>query len=295
MQLVYYAYVAGSWLARALPERVAYGLAHLVGTLVAPWSEKKQVVEANIARITGEPAGSPRVRAIARRAFASYARYWLETFRLVKEDKQFFLQRFLVDGVEHLDDVLGRGRGAIIVVGHLGNWDAAGAWLGATGRRLVTVAEELKPTRLFDFFVKHREKLGMRIYPARRGVTARLVEELEGGAVVALLGDRDLRGSGPEVIFFGERATFPGGPASIALRTGIPLLVAGVYSEELEGGRRGWTAEISEPIELPGATGRAAVAKLTQQVADLLEAYVARRPEEWHVFQPFWLADRARS
>lgn len=292
IQLVYYGYVIASALARALPERLAYGVAALAGRTAARFSRKRDQVKRNLARITGDDPTSPVVERLAVDAFVSYARYWLETFRLVREGHQFFLDRFRCRGEEWLDEICARGKGAIVVIGHLGNWDAAGAWVGARGNRLVTVVEMLKPRRMFEFFAEHRARLGMEIYPAQPGAIDYLCKAVDEGAIVAILGDRDLKARGPEVDFFGERTTFPAGPASIALRTGTPLLVAGVYGAVLEDGRRGWRAEISDPIELPSERGPQAVRQLTQEVARHLEKFVARHPEEWHVFQPFWLADR---
>jgi phosphatidylinositol dimannoside acyltransferase len=296
IQLVYYGYVALSRVARALPEPVAYGVAWVCGGVAARLSRKRGAVAGNLARITDAPAGSRRVQKLVVETYRCYARYWLETFMLVREGKEFFLDRFrVVAGEDHLDAVLSAGKGAVVIVGHLGNWDAAGAWVGARGNRLVTVAEVLRPRRMFDFFAAHRARLGMTIYPAERGAVRRLVEAIDDGAVVAVVGDRDLRGRGPRVRFFGEDVHMPGGPASIAIRTGVTPLVAGVYGVTHERGKRGWIADISEPIELPDATGPEAVRLLTQRIATLLEAYIARRPEEWHVLQPFWLPDRARS
>lgn len=293
LQLVYHAYVAGSRVALALPERWAYGFAHWIGYLRWRLSqEKRSVVQRNLARITGHDEDSPEVTQLARRAFESYARYWLETFRLVREDRDFFLDRFRCVGDHKIDDVLGRGKGAVIVVGHLGNWDAAGAWVGARGNTLVTVAEVLRPRRMFDFFVEHRARLGMVIHAAQSGVTSKLVEAVEQGDVVAILGDRDLKGSGVEAEFFGATATFPPGAASVAIRSGVPLLVAGVYSAVHENGKRGWVAEIVGPIELPEQDGPQTVDELTARVVKVLEQFVARHPEEWHVFQRFWKADR---
>jgi KDO2-lipid IV(A) lauroyltransferase len=291
IQLVYYAYVALSRFALALPEPVAYGVAHWVGGAVARVSRKRHTVARNIARITGLGADSREVAALVVDAYRSYARYWLETFRLVREGPEYFLERVRAIGEENLDAVLARGSGAVVVVGHLGNWDAAGAWVGARGNRLVTVAEVLKPRRMFEFFAAHRSRLGMTIFPAERGATAKLVDAVRDGAVVAILGDRDLKGRGPEVEFFGERVPMPAGPASVALRSGVPLLVAGVYGETRPDGKRGWVADISEPIELPGEAGPDAVLALTREVGRKLEHYIARRPEEWHVFQPVWPSD----
>jgi phosphatidylinositol dimannoside acyltransferase len=295
LQLVYYGYVGFSRLALAIPESWAYRLAGVLGALAARRSKWRAQVARNLARITGRPVESPEVEKLVVESYRSYARYWLETFRLVREGREFFLERFQATGQENLDGVLARGKGAIVVVGHLGNWDAAGAWVGARGNLLVTVAEVLKPRRMFDFFVSHRARLGMRIHAAQVGVTRTLIKEVNEGAVVAILGDRDLKGTGIEVDFFGAPATLPGGPASIALKTGVPLLVAGVYSEVMSDGRRGWSADISAPIELPEDTGPGAIAKLTQQVGEKLEDFIARRPEEWHVLQPFWIEDRSRA
>jgi lauroyl/myristoyl acyltransferase len=296
LQLVYYAYVVGSALARALPERLAYGIAHTCGGLQARLAkDKRRQVERNLTRITGYAVGSPELDQIVVAAYRSYARYWLETFALVRETKDFFLERFRCPTQHHIDEVRARGKGAVVLVGHLGNWDAAGAWVGARGQLLVTVAEVLRPRRMFDFFAEHRARLGMKIFPAEAGVTDKLVEAVENGAVVAILGDRDLKGTGVETTFFGERATLPPGAASVALRAGVPLLVAAVYSARLPGGRRGWDAEISAPIELPDEPGPDAIAQLTREAGAQLEEFIRRRPEEWHVFQPFWPADRQKA
>lgn len=292
VQLVYYGYVFGSRLALALPEGLAYRLAEALGSLGARVSKKKGIVAGNLARITGRPQESAEVQLLVRDAYRSYARYWLETFRLVREGRDFWLDRFRCAHSDRIDSVLAEGKGAIVVVGHLGNWDAAGAWAGARGNLLVTVAEVLRPRRMYDFFVEHRERLGMKIFPAERGASVQLLEAVEAGAVVAILGDRDLKGNGPQVTFFGEQVTMPAGPAFLSLRTGVPLLVAGVYSAVFEDGKRGWRCEISEPIYPPSERSADTIKELTQEVAAVLENFVARQPEEWHVLQPFWPVDR---
>ena len=292
--LVYFAYVAGSRLAVALPERPAYASAHLRGALLGRLpSRKRAVVERNLQRVTGAEPGSPELRRVVIAAYRSYARYWLETFRLVRAPRGFFLERFTCHHVERLDFVrAAHGGAALVVIGHLGNWDAAGAWCGASGRPAATVAEVLEPRRLFDFFSDRRKRLGMTIYPAERGVTEHLVREIRAGKMVALLGDRDLSGRGPEVDFFGAPAHFPLGPASLAVRTGVPIVVAGVYSVRMADGRHGWEADVGEPIEVPEERSAEGLRELTQKVAWELERFVARRPEEWHVFQPLWSSDR---
>ena len=292
LQLVYYGFVAGSAVARWLPERLVYAAANGLGSLAARVSKRRHTVARNLSRIVGEPPSSPRVQKLVVQSFRSYARYWLETFRLVREGPEFFLERFHLANNELIDEVCARGKGAIAVVGHLGNWDAAGAWVGARGNHLVSVAEVLRPRRLFDFFLEHRGKLGMTIVPAETGATQKLADWVEKGAVVAILGDRDLKGRGPRVKFFGEEVPFPAGPASVAFRAGVPLLVCSVYSTRLPNGKWGWTGETRGPIELPAKRSDDAIQDLTQQLASVLEEFVALHPEEWHVMQPFWPSDK---
>jgi phosphatidylinositol dimannoside acyltransferase len=293
LQLVYYAYLIGSRLALALPERVAYGLADVLGSVAARVSKKRVMVARNLSRVVGEPPESAEVQRLVAPAFRSYARYWLEIFRLVRESREFFLDRFECRGIEKIDRAMSDGQGVLVVVSHLGNWDAAGAWFAARGTGdIVSIAEVLRPRRMFDFFLTHRNKLGIRIYPARKGITRQLEKEVRGGALVAILGDRDFTGTGPEVEFFGEKTTFPPGPASVALRAGVAPMVAGIYGVVRPDGRRGWEADVSDPIPLPEGRGPDAVAELTREVARVLEGFVARRPEEWHVLHPFWTADR---
>jgi lauroyl/myristoyl acyltransferase len=294
IQLVYHGYVIFSLVARWLPEGFAYRLANVIGDIAAKRSKKKTVVAMNMARITGKDAGSAEVQDLVVQAYRSYARYWLETFRLVREDADFFLDRFRCEDDERLFGAVQPGRGAIVAVSHLGNYDAAGAWVGANGHSLVTVAEVLKPRRMFDFFVDHRARLGMTIHPATKGVTARLVEAVNAGAVVAVLADRDLKGTGPEVEFFGAPATFPPGAASIAIETQAPMFFCPIFGVRHADGKRGWAASIGQPLDVPKEKTPEAIQYLTQQIARELEKAVAQRPEEWHVLQPFWIADKER-
>jgi phosphatidylinositol dimannoside acyltransferase len=291
--LVYYGYVGLSRLALALPEAVAYGLADVGGALAARmFPARREIVAANLAHITGAAPGSRRLRRHVSESYRAYARYWLETFRLVRETPTFFLERFECRGVEGIDRALERGTGAIVVGAHLGNWDAAGAWAAASGRPITAIAEVLRPRRLFDFFVSHRERLGISIVPAERGAVQKLIRAVESGRIIAIVGDRDLGGRGPRVRFFGETAPLPSGPARVALRTGAPLFAMGVYGVRRADGRRGWVGEILDPIDPPSEESPEAVRLLTQEIATRLERLIAQHPEEWHVFQPFWTADR---
>ena len=116
-----------------------------------------------------------------------------------------------------------------------------------------------------------------------------MLQALRQNEVVCLLCDRDLDRSGVEVEFFGERTTLPAGPATLALRTGAPILPVGVYFTERTNGHH---AVVRPPLSLERRGGlREDVSRITQQLAHELEFLIRRAPEQWHLFQPNWPSD----
>jgi KDO2-lipid IV(A) lauroyltransferase len=182
----------------------------------------------------------------------------------------------------------------VVALPHAGNWDAAGAWVAATGWPITTVAERLKPEGVYERFLAFRQGLGMEILPTHGGDRPTfdvLVDRVRAGAVVPLLADRDLSARGVEVDFFGGRTRMPAGPALLALRTGAPLYVASLWYEADVA-----CASLAGPLELPDPDSGPLdqrVRMLTQRIADGLAAGIARHPEDWHMLQRMWLDQRA--
>ena len=246
----------------------------------------RATVAANQARVLGLDPGSELVDAATREAFALYARYWFDTFRVRVLPLEELNERIRVEGLEHIDRALEGGRGCIAVLPHMGNWDAAGRWLAANGYRLASVAEELSPKRLFELFLRHREELGLKILPLTKGggVGQQLGALLGKNWIVALVADRDLTGRGVEVEMFGATRRLPAGPALLSLSTGAPLLVCPVWTTE-----NGWHIRVGEPLGTqPTGRTREDVAALTRLMGAEFERAIAANPVDWHMFQPAW-------
>ena len=192
-----------------------------------------------------------------------------------------------VEGWEHVETAFALGKGIVMTMPHLGVWDLGGAYF-ASRAPLTVVAEVLKPPELFEWFVHHRNRLGIAVVPLGPGATGPLVAALRQNRALGLLCDRDIAGGGVEVEFFGERTTVPGGPATLALRTGAPILPnAAVYGP---GGRI--RAIVRPPIEFARAGRlRDDVTALTQLVVRELELLIRDHPHQWHVLQPNWPSD----
>ena len=250
---------------------------------------RRRMLARHLRRVHGPGLDGRELDREVRRSFASYARYWAESFRLPGTPAEALAAKTTQEGLENLDAGLAAGRGVIIAMPHLGGWDFGGAWLASLGYPMVAVVEPVRPPELFEWFVGLRRSLGLEVLPLGPAAGSTALRRLKQNSVVALVCDRDIGGTGVEVEFFGERTTLPGGPATLALRTGAALLPSAIYYRA--GGHH---AVLGAPLDVT-RQGRLRddVARLTQELASHLEALIRRAPDQWHLLQPNWPSDLA--
>ena len=286
----YFAYRLGAATARLLPGPVIERAVGPAGAVMASAMRSRRAMLArHLRRVHGRELGGAELDRQVRGAFASYARYWAESFRLPGTPAAALAAATTSEGLEHVDRALAAGRGVILALPHLGGWDFGGAWLASLGYRMVAVVEPVDPPELFEWFARLRRSIGLEVLPLGPGAGPTTLRRLKENAVVALVCDRDIGGTGVDVEFFGERTTLPGGPATLALRSGAPLVPSAVYFTE--GG--GHHAVMGTPLDT-SRTGRLRddVSRLTQELARHLEASIRKAPDQWHLLQPNWPSDR---
>jgi len=192
--------------------------------------EQRLMIERNLKRVHGPDFGGLALRRAVQASLEYYARYWVESFRLPGTSPEALDAGMSFDGLHHIENAIDRGIGPIMALPHLGGWEWGGFWLASTYRhRMTVVVEALEPPELFEWFVALRQSFGMNVVPLGHGAGTAVANAIKNVDIVCLLCDRDLTGKGIEVEFFGERTTLPAGPATLALRTGAPLLPAAVY------------------------------------------------------------------
>lgn len=258
-------------------------------------------LRANLVRAV--PEASPReLRRLTRRGMRSYMRYYEESLRLPTVSEAQLGQRVRAVNDGWVRAELAAGRPVVVALGHLGNWDLAGAWATRFLAPVVTVAEHLEPEELFQNFLDFRRGLGMTIIPLERdGSTFReLLRETRAGVpLVPLLADRDLSRTNVDVALLGERARVAPGPATLAVATDSTLAFVGIHYERLHGPRRqaagsrwGIVITFGDPITPPADASREeTVASLTQAWVDELGRAVRANPEDWHMLQPVFVGD----
>ena len=279
-----------SRLARFTPTFVFVALNWLVSQVVwVTLRERREIVGRNLRRVAPNISDG-ELKKNLRKAYASYVRYYIETFRLPVIKASVIASGINITGFEHIENGLKQGKGVILALPHLGGWEWSGRWLIDQGHELHSVVEKLSSPEMFEMFLELRKNYGVSVIPLDDQAGVAVQEALRRNKVVALLCDRDIQGNGTEVEFFGERTTIPSGPAFFALRTGAALLPLGTYFG------RGFDQHetvVMPPIEV-GRSGelRKDIERVSQELIRSIETLIRRAPDQWHLFQPNWPSDK---
>lgn len=284
--LTYLVFRLGSLICSYLPTWIGYRLAALAGFVAyAFMAHRRANVGANLRQALGPRVSEGERQRLVRGVFYNGAANYYELLRLPRMGLDELDPRVRLSGFEHVVRAHAEGRGVILVSGHLGCFEAVAQVLAARHLPVTVPAEPVKPRRLFDFVASLRSSHGLKYIPAEPGVMRRLIRSLREGEIVGLAVDRDVRGDGLPLEFFGRVATFQTGAAVLARRLGVPVLVAFAVR------RPGNKAEVF--VEPP-----VAIMVTDDEVQDLLAnmrtllaivaKYVRAYPDQWVAFEPIW-------
>jgi KDO2-lipid IV(A) lauroyltransferase len=271
------AYRVGARALHAVPAAFRHAAATPGGTAWY-WLSARQRRNAmeNYAAALGREPSDPEVAHVARRAFQNYGRVLMDFVLLGNLPPEELVASVSFDGREHVDAALDRGRGAIMAVPHMGSWDMAGASAAAVGYPVYAVAERF-PGSLNEAVVRTRERFGVNVITLGRPAVRAINEALQRNGVIALLCDLE-QGPGVDVRFFGRRSVVPGGPAALALKTGVPLIPAYQYAT----GPSRYHVHLDPPMTLAAGETKESV---MQRVVSRFEDFIKDRPEQWYAFR----------
>jgi KDO2-lipid IV(A) lauroyltransferase len=281
--MVYWFHVIGTFLMRFVPVGFAYRLVGWATPFAMQLFARGYLRRAtdNMHQVLGPHADPLEARRITRAAFANYARYMVDLVRLPHVKSRELIDNIRVDGWEHVELAYTYGKGVVFATGHIGNWDMAGAAFAARGRPVSAIVETLKPARWNERVQRTRTAAGVKAIPIENG-PREMIATLRKHEGLAVLVDRPLEMDGVPVTFFGRPTRVPGGAATLALRTGSPVVPAALVRDP---GGTGYLAHIGPPIV--GNKGDDA-SIVMQNVMSWLEGIIRRYPDQWFMFRQMW-------
>lgn len=283
----YVAYLCGWWIVRTLPEKSAYSIFYSLGELAHRRNGRSiQRLRENLRMVRPE-MDSHQLETLVAQSMSSYMRYWCDTFRIQNWSVERIRNTVSTTNDHLLLDPINQGKGVVVALPHSGNWDHAGAYFCSLGVPLVTVAERLKPEALFQKFLNHRERMGFEVLSLDSRSIVTLMKRAKEKRLIALVADRDLSHSGIDVTFFGSNARMPAGPALLAVKTGIPLIVAHVSYTQ-----KGIHIDF-HPVQVPEEGSESErISRTVQEMANLFARGISEHPEDWHMLQRIWIDSR---
>ena len=290
--LTYWAYRAAERVIASLPRGLVMPAAAAVGNIAYDLAgPKRGLIHENLARPMGLAPDDRRVRSAARRAFRNYAKYLADMMRIGEISEREAAALVRIENIDVLRAARAEGKGVLLCTVHVGGMDLIGAGLKLEGESLHVVADDTTYGRLYDHLERARARQHIFLIGWRnlRG----LFRALRGGENLVLFCDGGYRRGDVPVVLCGEPTTLPIGPATLAAKTGAPMLP--VACRRTPDDR--FVASGLPPIHC-ASTEPAELHRATQLVADALSQVLAEDPGQWYMFRPVWPqteADRAHA
>lgn len=246
--------------------------------------KRRRIASKNLQIAFGNERSTDERAKICRRSFQQVGKTVIEFLRFPKLTFDNVWEEVTVDGKEHLIQALDKGKGAIVFLPHFGNWELLAMVYGALiPNRAKAIAFPLKNRYLNALVSQYREQLSLRLITRRQAVRETL-RALKENYAVGFFADQNAGREGIFVDFFGQQASAVRGPATLALKTGAPLLLSMAIRQPGDRHHVLITPEID--LEISGDPEQD-VQTNTARILKILETYIRRYPDQW-----LWAHDR---
>lgn len=272
-------------IARRLPKRLAMFLGSGIGdALYFASKRRRNIALENLRIVFGTEKSGRERKEICRENFRNLGKTALEFLRFPDLTFDNIWAEVTVDGKENLINALELGKGAIVFLPHFGNWELLALVYGVLiPNRAMAIALPIKNSFLNSLVWKYRQHLSLKLIPRQQAVRETL-RALRDKFAVGFFADQDAGRDGVFVEFFGKHASAVRGPATLALKTGAPIL----FSIDLRQCDDRHRVFISPPVELEiSGDFEQDVQINTARLLKILEGYIRQFPSQW-----LWLHNR---
>jgi KDO2-lipid IV(A) lauroyltransferase len=282
--ILYLFYLIVGFFAVRLPLWLSYRIARYLAIIKYAFSPRdRKYIQRNFKTVFPDKNES-EINNLCRRAFINFAKYLTDFLRLDKFSKEYVEKRVNFKGRQFIDEVLGKGKGAIMLSAHIGNWELGAAILAIMGYDISIVALSHRYKRTDEFFIKKRTGKGINVIPLGMAVR-QCFNVLRSNGLLGLNGDKDYTNNGISAVFFGKKTSLPKGPAAFSLKTGAPIIPTFLVRNENDTFdyifEKPIYPEYSEDQENDLKT-------IIEKNVNYLEKYINKYPGQWCMFRSVW-------
>ncbi len=282
--MLYLLYRVGRRFALLLPIGACYAMAVFMADVYYLFARRDKIdLEYNLRVVLGND-DKKLIQKHVRGIFRNFAKYLADFFRFAKLDRDYIMSHITVEGKENVDKALSKGKGALLVAAHMGNWELGGAVVASLGYPLYAIVLGHKDKKINSFFLEQRTIADMKIIPV--GAQLRnCFRILRQNNLIAIVGDRNFSNHGVMANFFNREAVLPRGPAFFSLKTGAPIILTLMIRTKGDN----FKLIFEKPIEsVPQKTDEAGIKSVMQRYVPLLEKYIKAYPDQWYAFRRVW-------
>lgn len=274
-------------LARYLPVRICHWIGKIVVLAVYAFSHNdRKGLSFNLSIALNRLKDDPVIRKTVRQIFLNYGQYMADFFLIPQlpshKVKTFFST---IEGEDILQKALANGRGAILLMAHLGNWEIGGSMLRAMNYPIAVVAMAHNTTATNILVDRLRYDKGIKIFHVDRSLFSGIdiLHYLRNNGIVAISGDKDFFNNGRPVTYFGKTVSFPLGPVVMAMNSGADLIPAFVLKQP--NGKYFGVLEEAILLDLEGDRYEV-IDKNLAKTARVFEKYIRAYPDQWYCPDP---------
>jgi KDO2-lipid IV(A) lauroyltransferase len=275
-----------SLLINLLPEKFSLWVGRQMGKgmYYLDFGHRKVAIQ-NLHLAFGREKPEEEIRSIAKKNFQNLGMSAIEFFRIPKMDVETFKKKVKIEGMEEVQKILKNGKGILLLLSHLGNWELMGLMSKVLGDPIAVIARPIKKNKwVNDMVAEVRKEAGLEVIPTEKA-SQKVIRALSENRLVGILIDqRAKKSEGVWVDFFGKKAPSTPALAVLAMRTGTPVLPVFM----IRNGYRKHRLLIKEPLQLVDTGNiKKDVETNTQLMNHALESIVRQYPDQW-----FWVHRR---
>ncbi len=280
---IYFLAKFGLLIIRMLPIRLLSCIGRQIGLFVYYFDKKIRALTVNNLKSAFRDKSEKEIKDMAKGVFSHCIMAGCDFVASSRLTDAQIVKWIKPQGIERLYKVLEKGKGAIILTAHLGNWELLAQYVTAKKILSGTIAKKLYFSRYEDILYKMRTQRGFTVF-YREEPMKKVLRFLRKNGILGILADQDIDSiDGVFVNFFGKPAYTPVGPVKIANKTGAALVQCYVIKE-----KNGYTFQVGDPIYVKdGKLTQDDIVDYTQRWTNVLESYIRKYPEQW-----VWMHDR---